>query len=381
MFFSMLALVVLPWLGSWIHFDFNFPPNFFSYPPLKALPTAPFNWYVFGFVAVCCVGVAMIYIFPRLFGFKLVQPNAPLPKTKFPIWFWIGLFFWGSAVILLWTKATSPIWYLHWSDLPLFWGAVLMLDGWAYSRSGGKSLLSVVPQEVIGIGVSSVSGWMLFEFLNFFVDDLWYYPKGDIIPQEQFLLYAMLISSGLLPLAFEWYCIFNTFPKFQVRFSSGVKIIFPENLKIPLLVLAFLGSFAGGLFPNELFFTLWLTPPIILAIVLDKIGVWTPFKPIGQGNWSPILLFALTYLAAGFTLECQNYFSATQVGELFTEAPAYWKYNLPYINRFHLFEMPILGYSGYLTFSIYVWLWWIAFATLLGIPSKFYKGIPFEQKD
>jgi len=117
---------------------------------------------------------------------------------------------------------------------------------------------------------------------------------------------------------------------------------------------------------------------IILAVTLDKIGVWTPFKPIGKGNWSPILLFALTYLLQGVCLECQNYFSATHVVEIFTEAPAYWKYSLPYVNKFHIFEMSILGYSGYLTFSIYIWLWWIAFATLLGIPSKFFKEEPFK---
>jgi len=29
-----------------------------------------------------------------------------------------------------------------------------------------------------------------------------------------------------------------------------------------------------------------------------------------------------------------------------------WIYSIPYIDRFHLFEMPILGYSGYLPFGL-----------------------------
>lgn len=379
LFLAMLALVVLPWLGSWIHFNFQFPAEFFSYPPLAPSPKAPFNKYVFIFIATGFLAVAALYLFPRLFGFKkvAVREQAKAPKVRMPLWFWIGLFFWGSALILLWTKSVRPIWYLHWSDLPLFWGFVLMIDGWVYKRTGGKSLISKVPQEIIGIGVASVSGWMIFEFLNFFVDDLWYYPSGDIISREQFLLYAILISSGLLPLSFEWYSLFTTFPKFRRRFSDGLKLRFSQPLKSILLVLALVGSFAGGLFPDQLFFTLWLTPPIILAIVLDKIGVWTPFQPISKGNWTPILLFALTYLVQGVLLECQNFFSATHHGGEFTMAPAYWKYSLPYVNTPHLFEMPILGYAGYLTFSIYIWLWWIAFATLMGIPSKFYKEEPF----
>jgi hypothetical protein len=376
----MLSIVILPWVGSWIHNNFNFPTDFFGYPPLQPNPKAPFNIFVFTLIAIGFGAVTLLYIFPQLFGFKKV--NSPthvnIAKVKLPLWFWIGLFFWGSALILLWTKATNPIWYLHWSDLPLFWGFVLMIDGWVFVRTGGKSLISKIPQEVIGIGIASISGWMIFEFLNFFVNDLWYYPSGNIIPREQFLLYAIFISSGLLPLSFEWYSLFTSFPKFRKRFSNGRKVTFSSKLKTTLLILSLISSFAGGLFPDELFFTLWVTPPILLAVTLDKIGIWTPFKPIGKGNWSPILLFALTYVAQGLCLECQNYYSATNVGETFTMAPAYWKYSLPYVNRFHLFEMPILGYSGYLTFSIYIWLWWIAFATLLGIPSKFFKEDPLS---
>ncbi|OQX98593.1 MAG: hypothetical protein B6I24_04905 [Bacteroidetes bacterium 4572_128] len=369
----------MPWIGSWIHHSFDFPSDFFSYPPLAPMVKEPFNLTIFIIIAVGFLGVAILYLFPQLFGFKKVDlpKKKEIPKVNFPLWFWIGLLLWGSAIILLWTKSTYPLWFLYWSDLPLFWGFVLMIDGWVFVRNGGKSLISKVPQEIIGIGVASVAGWMIFEFLNFFVDDLWYYPKGDIISREQFLLYAILISSGLLPLSFEWYSLFTTFPSLKVRFSKGFKIVFSENLKTILLILSLIGSFLGGLFPAEFFFTLWATPPIILAVVLDKIGVWTPLKPVGKGNWSPILLFAITYLIQGIFLECQNYFSATHGTEIFTEAPAYWQYSLPYVNEFHLFEMPLLGYAGYLPFSIYIWLWWIAFATLLGIPSKFYKEEPF----
>jgi hypothetical protein len=80
-------------------------------------------------------------------------------------------------------------------------------------------------------------------------------------------------------------------------------------------------------------------------------------------------------LAAGLCLECENYFSGIHLGDevTFTQAPAYWKYNLPYVNRFHLFEMPILGFLGYMPFSLYCWVYWIAFAYMQGIPAVYYK--------
>lgn len=92
------------------------------------------------------------------------------------------------------------------------------------------------------------------------------------------------------------------------------------------------------------------------------------------------MVFALTYLAAGLCLECENYFSGIHNGRevTFTQAPAYWQYNLPYVNDYHLFEMPVVGFFGYMPFSIYVWLWWIAFAYIQGIPSVFFKEKAFE---
>ena len=117
-------------------------------------------------------------------------------------------------------------------------------------------------------------------------------------------------------------------------------------------------------------------------LLRNKIGVWTPFDNIAKGNWAPVLLSALTYFVTGFTLEGQNYLSAIHDGQnvLFTNTPAYWQYSLPYVNVAHVFEMPILGYFGYLPFGVYCWLWWIAFATLLNIPAKFLKENPLDFK-
>jgi len=312
-----------------------------------------------------------------LFGFKKVAtPVLPkVIKVKWPWWFWVGAIALGSCLFLLWTKSKGPVLFLHWSDFPLFWGLVLVIDGWVYVRNGGKSMVSHRPQELAGIGVSSAMGWMLFEYLNFFVDDNWFYPFGNQIDRETFLFYAIIISTGLLPLSFVFYDLFNTITVLKRRFTEGPKLILGEKLKSVLLVLSVLSLFGAGLFPDALFFVLWLSPALVIGLVLDKIGVWTPLRSIGKGNWRPTLVFALTYLAAGLCLECENYFSAARVNgtPTFSEQPAFWQYNLPYVNRFHLFEMPLLGFLGYLPFGLYCWLWWIAFGYMQGIPSMLYE--------
>lgn len=379
---SLVSILFLPWLGSYFHHGGNFPDGFYAYPPLTYVEKPGFNLPIFIIIALGSLVVTAVYIFPKYFGFKsLPAPNRPaMPKVKWPLWFWVGLLSWGSALIAQSLRNVTPGWFIHWSDFPLFWGFVLMLDGVVYKRMGGNSLIAKIPQEIVGIGVASISGWMIFEFLNFFVDDNWYYPRGNIIDRELFLLYACIISSGLLPLAFQWYLVFKSFPKFSNRFSAGPKLTLNEMTKNILLLLGLISMFLAGLMPDLLFFTLWTSPPIILAVVLDKIGVWTPLNPISKGDWRPALLSALTYFVAGLTLEGQNFLSASHNGleVTFTGDPAYWQYNLPYVNVLHVFEMPLLGLYGYLPFGVYCWLWWIACATLLNIPAKFLKADPLN---
>ena len=110
-------------------------------------------------------------------------------------------------------------------------------------------------------------------------------------------------------------------------------------------------------------------------------NIWTPFTPIKDGNWSPLLLFALAYLLQGVAMEGWNYFSGTHEGGklILTYSPAYWVYNIPYVYRFRIFEMPVLGYLGYLPFSVYCWIYWIVYAYLQGIPTKYYDHTETHQ--
>lgn len=380
---SMAAIMFLPWLGAYFYHHGTFPPGYFAYPPLEPIKKPQdFNLPIFILFAFGCAVFTAVYLIPRLFGFKPseIVVSKPVAEAKLPVWFWVGLLAWGLALFVLATHMREPKWFIHWSDFPLFWGFSLMLDGWVYKRNGGRSILSVRPQELFGIGVASISGWMIFEFLNFFIDDNWYYPWGNIIDREEFLLYACIISSGLLPLAFEWYCLFKTFPKLNFRFTNGPKIVLGKGIKLFFLLLALFGMFISSFYPNILFFVVWVSPPVILALVLNYVGVWTPLDPIGKGNWGPTLLSALTYFVTGFCLEGQNYLSAVHDGQkvLYTGDPAYWQYSLPFVNVWHVFEMPLLGFYGYLPFGVYCWLWWIAMATLLNVPAIFLKEDPLE---
>ena len=374
----IFGIVIVPYVGAYIHLNGNFNQDYFDFPPLVPEKIYDnFSWPVFWTVAVIFAITMLLYLFPGLFGWKR-QKNMQVqarPAVAFPIWFWAGLVVWAGSLIFLITLHTNgPKWFLNWAYVPLYWGFTFMLDGIVYKRTGGKSMFNNDPQELLAIGVASVSGWLIFEYLNFFVLEYWYYPKGDLVMDDEFCTYAIFASSALLPLCFEWYSFFNSFPRFVNKYKHGPKISLSKSFQVILIILAYAALFLMSFYPTYLCPVIWISPLIIITVALDLLDVWTPFTPIKKGNWTPVLFMALTYLLEGFLLEGQNYLSAGHANGIpETNYPGYWVYNVPFVNRFHVFEMPVVGFYGYLPFGIYCLVWWISFAFLLKIPTDFAK--------
>jgi hypothetical protein len=372
---SLAGIVFLPYIGAYFRFEGNFPDEYFAFPALSAPPKAEFSLPMFILISLTFLAIFLLYSFPRLFGFKAktVSETQKTPPVHLPIWFWLGFLMWGITLTVLWGKFSEPRILINWAVLPLFWGFTLMIDGWVYVRNNSISLVSKHLQELLGIGLASISGWLIFEYLNFFVQDNWIYPKGDIIPNTEFFFYAVLGSSGLVPMSFEWYFLFRTFKKFSNRYSDGIKLIFPKWLQISILIICATGLLFTSFYPDDLFFLIWLAPLLIISIILDWIGVWTPFMPVTKGNWTPLMLISLSYLLQGFLCEFWNYFSGTHIDGKLSETynPDYWTYSIPYVDLLHVFEMPLLGFLGYLPFGAYGAVWWMAFTFLFNIPSNF----------
>jgi len=108
------------------------------------------------------------------------------------------------------------------------------------------------------------------------------------------------------------------------------------------------------------------------AMALAKL--WSPFSPIGQrGDWSPVILIALATLVNGFFWEFWNFGSEWFHDDAPTN-PNYWKYSVPYVDKFHIFsEMPVLGYFGYLLFGIVCWILWLTMAYLFSFNPSIHQ--------
>jgi len=62
---------------------------------------------------------------------------------------------------------------------------------------------------------------------------------------------------------------------------------------------------------------------------------------MAAGDWSGAVAAALAALVCGGFWEMWNYFSLAK-----------WEYSIPFVQRFQIFEMPLLGYAGYLPFGL-----------------------------
>lgn len=79
----------------------------------------------------------------------------------------------------------------------------------------------------------------------------------------------------------------------------------------------------------------------MLAAVNAGLGHRSLADYTASGNWRPVLALMLGTLICGFFWEFWNYYGYPR-----------WVYHVPPFEFLYIFEMPLLGYGGYLPFGL-----------------------------
>ncbi|MCB1194082.1 MAG: hypothetical protein KDK90_26840 [Leptospiraceae bacterium] len=365
---SVFLMIIFPLIGSYFKWPNHLPPIFGVFPQTEVPPPVKpyFNllYFLLGF-AVCTL-ISAVYLFPRLFGFRpALIVSSTTPKSKFPHWFIPGVFLNLFCWLVMWNILPLTI-IQPYVFTPMWWGFILALDGFVYKRNNGKSILAHHPMSMVVLSIVSILGWLLFEYLDYFGVENWYYPNTDIYSQTMYVIAHLLSMTTVWPAVFEWYALLNTFGKLKVRYSDGPKIDFTPYGKI----LFFIGAatlLGFGFFPFLFFFALWVGPLFVMIGISLWMKMWNPLAPVSQGNWSPFLLMGLAAFINGFFWEIWNYFSTNR-------NPLFWAYSIPYVNiGIQIGEMPIMGFWGYFLFGVFCWYWWILITGFLGFESKIFS--------
>jgi hypothetical protein len=307
---------------------------FLDFPPrAHKVDHAPFSWIAFVLFALPALAAAALYAV----GLVRAQPREATDAQRFPWWGWIGLALVALGWALAWSNELAPPGWRRHTFTPLWLGYVVTMNALAYRRTG-RSPLTHDTTWLLALFPASAVFWWLFEILNRYVGN-WYYSGIAASGGWDYFVQGTLPFSTVLPAVVSTRAWLGSFPRLDALALPplrGHSVLAWGALALGILALAGI-----GLWPEALFAMLWLAPLLVLAGLQKLVVGESLFSPLARGDWRPVLLPALAAFVCGLFWELWNWGSAAQ-----------WHYSVPYVQRFHVFEMPLLGYAGYLPFGV-----------------------------
>jgi hypothetical protein len=220
----------------------------------------------------------------------------------------------------------------------LVWpGYILVADGVVLARTG-TSLLSSNLRRVAGMAALSAAFWWLYELVNWHLRN-WSYVGGEVLPRSLGLVLETVAFATVLPALAESRDLLRSF----------VRLPDPPALRLPgerwaaawMVVAGLAGAGLVWRFPEQSFPLVWVVPLLILDGVAALRARPSALSLVRAGRAGPVLLVALAGLATGVLWELWN-----------AGALPRWSYRVPYVGFAKVFEMPLLGYLGYLPFAL-----------------------------
>jgi len=300
---------------------------------------APFSWIAFAAYLLFVLLVVMPFVRRGLAAKKKGELSQRKFRAVFPWWGRLAVLFGIVWWVFAWTRFPWFAALQKHTFTPFWLSYIITMNGLAYRRTGTCPLIER-PAAYLLLFPVSAAFWWFFEYLNRFVQN-WYYVGPPLDPAEYFW-YATPAFSTVLP-AFTatraWVLSYSWPEKFRNFFPVSPSR--PKTIAALVLIIAGLGLSSLGILPDYLFSLLWISPLLILVSLKTLFGERHIFSRLRHGDWILVVASAIAALVCGFFWEMWNYFSLAK-----------WIYQVPFVARFHIFEMPLIGYAGYLPFGI-----------------------------
>ena len=252
-----------------------------------------------------------------------------------PVHGWIGLVLLAVCWPLNWTLPGIRTAYLF---FPLWLGYILVVDALVQVRTG-NSISTTSRKNFVLMFVVSAPVWWLFELINLRTAN-WEYLGRELFSSFQFNLLSTISFSIVVPAVFETAALIRSFDWMQ-RLRTGPRVAATSGV--------FLGLFAIGLamlsamlvWPKIFYPFTWTA----LVFILEPINHWTGrphfLEELRRGDWRTVSSLVLAALVCGLFWEMWNYYSFPK-----------WIYHIPVLGFWRIFEMPLLGYGGYVPFAL-----------------------------
>ena len=258
-----------------------------------------------------------------------------MQSRRFPFYGILALALCLAAWACSWLRI-DPLY--RYSFFPLWFGYILFIDALVVWRHG-KSLLTRARWHYPLLFLTSSLFWWAFETLNIPVQN-WHYILDQPYSPLTYFLIASLNFSTVLPAVMETAELLSTFGPLHPHLPAS-----SPGPQLPLWglalveVLGILCLILPWLYPRYFFGLIWLCLVLILDPINNLCRRKSALAHIAVGDWRFFVL-PLAGLCCGFLWEMWNFYALPK-----------WYYTIPYVGFWKIFEMPLLGYIGYLPFA------------------------------
>jgi hypothetical protein len=284
--------------------------------------------------------------------------KAPERSFALPLHGWVGLLLVAAFWLINWTWTGLRT---YWAFFPLWLGYCLVIDGLVLARTG-TSLLTRSWRKYLGLFLLSAPIWWVFEALNLRTQN-WKYVGAESFSPAAYAFWTTLSFTTVVPAVFGSAELLASFG-FMKRLPPGPLVRPDRRTTIGFFVAGWAMLALLLVWPRIFFPFIWFS----LYFVIEPINVWMGNRSLadwtGKRDWRPVIALWLGVLLTAFFWEMWNYFSYPK-----------WVYDVAWGGWVHIFEMPLLGYGGYLPFALELYAFYHLIMGLLGQPHTDYVRV------
>ena len=223
-----------------------------------------------------------------------------------------------------------------WSYDLSWWSAILLIDAVVCLRTG-TSILLARPRAFLGLAFWSAVFWLVFEVTNLRLRNWYYVGIPNDLATRTIGVYVSFAT--VLPGVLEVHALLGSFARSDRRLPRPIA---PDRRARAILATSGALFLALPLlFPDVAYPLIWGAAFLLLEPWLATRDERSLLARWRGGDRAPILRLLLAGFLCGALWETWNW-----------RSPAKWIYTVPLFEEGKLFEMPYLGFVGFVPFAL-----------------------------
>lgn len=225
---------------------------------------------------------------------------------------------------------------------PIAWsGYILFIDALIARIKGSSPLTDRRIEFLISLPLSVIC-WYVFEGVNLLLKN-WEYINMPQNTAARWVGYVWSYAT-IFPAIFITAELLNCF--LNTRLSNLKPINFSRRTNTMFFLSGFVLFVIPLVFPSPYLCPLpWISVLLLLEGINHRLGIGSFSEMFRHGDYSLFTSLIISGGVCGLLWEFWNFWAMTK-----------WEYHVPYLPEVKLFEMPVLGYLGFLPFALECYL-------------------------